>query len=168
MKKYLIVMMGLFLMFPMTLTTTLAEDKTDDKSTDITYDAPAKVTLYDYNLTIVYEISYGEVLKEPSHVSRDDYNFLGWYIKGTNDKWDFASAITDDLELEARYEKKKKDDDSKKSSSSTTTTVSSNTYQMVSTDVISTSKEYFIPLGTTLVMGSLCILLTARKKKEHD
>ncbi len=167
MKKYLIVMMGLFLMFPMTLTTILAEDKTEDKSTDITYDAPAKVTLYDYNLTIVYEINYGEVLKEPSHVSRDDYNFLGWYIKGTNDKWNFSTAITDDLELEARYEKKKKDDDSKKSSS-TTTTDSSNSYQMVSTDVISTSKEYFIPLGTTLVIGSLCILLTARKKKEHD
>ena len=167
MKKYLIVMMGLFLMFPMTLTTILAEDKTEDKSTDITYDAPAKVTLYDYNLTIVYEINYGEALKEPSHVSRDDYNFLGWYIKGTNDKWNFSTAITDDLELEARYEKKKKDDDSKKSSS-TTTTDSSNSYQMVSTDVISTSKEYFIPLGTTLVIGSLCILLTARKKKEHD
>ncbi len=167
MKKYLIAMMGLFLMFPIILTTTLAEDKTEDKSTDITYDAPAKVTLYDYNLTIVYEINYGEVLKEPSHVSRDDYNFLGWYIKGTNDKWNFSTAITDDLELEARYEKKKKDDDSKKSSS-TTTTDSSNSYQMVSTDVISTSKEYFIPLGTTLVIGSLCILLTARKKKEHD
>ena len=168
MKKYLIAMMGLFLMFPIALTTTLAEDKTEDKSTDITYDAPAKVTLYDYKQTIVYEINYGEALKEPSHASRDDYNFLGWYVKGTNDKWDFTTAITDDLELEAKYEAKKKDDDSKKSSSSTTTTTSSSTYNMVSTDVISTTKEYFIPLGPTLVMGSLCIFLTIRKKKEHD
>ncbi len=155
-------------MFPINLITTLAEDK----FSDITYNAPAKVTLYDYNRTIVYEINYGEALREPSHVSRDDYNFLGWYIKGTNDKWDFATVITDDLDLEARYEKKKKDDDSSsKGSSSTSTTTkssSSSTYQVVSTEVLSTTKEYFIPLGTTLLMGSLCVFIFARKKREHD
>ncbi len=155
-------------MFPINLIITLAEDK----SSDITYNAPAKVTLYDYNRTIVYEINYGETLREPSHVSRDDYNFLGWYIKGTNDKWDFATVITDDLDLEARYEKKKKDDDSSSkgssSTSTTTTSSSSSTYQVVSTEVLSTTKEYFIPLGTTLLMGSLCAFIFARKKREHD
>ena len=34
---------------------------------------------------------------------RKDYNFIGWFIKGTDKKYDFNQPVTENIELEARW-----------------------------------------------------------------
>ncbi len=167
MKKYMCFMMGILLVFPLTMQITFAEDK----NTDITYDAPVTIYLEDDGKTYVYSISYGETIQEPSHASKKGYHFLGWYVKDTDTKWDFQTVITEEIRLEARYEKTKEDSKSSdsKSSSSSTSTTSSSGYQLISTDVTGgTSREYGFGIGTTIITSGLCIYVMTRKKRDED
>ncbi len=49
---------------------------------------------------------YGEKLSI-SNPSFENYNFLGWYIKGTNERYDVTKAVEEDLFLVAKLELKK-------------------------------------------------------------
>ncbi len=165
MKKVLILMMSLLMFFSMTLTTTFAEDK----STDITYEAPYTITLYDDGITYVIQIYSGEVLKEPSHTSKTGYNFLGWYVKDTDTKWNFDTVITEEISLEARYEKKEEEKkSSSKSSSKSNTTTSTSGYQLISTDAKGVTRDYGFGIGSTIICGGLCIYVMTRKKRDDD
>ena len=49
-------------------------------------------------------INYGESALKPSiDPTKEDYNFSGWLIKGTNNKYDFTSKVTKDIELESSF-----------------------------------------------------------------
>ena len=49
-------------------------------------------------------VNYGESALKPSiDPIKEDYNFSGWVIKGTNNKYDFTSKVTKDIELESSF-----------------------------------------------------------------
>ena len=50
------------------------------------------------------KVNYGESAVKPStDPTKEDYNFSGWVIKGTNNKYDFTSNVTKDIELESSF-----------------------------------------------------------------
>ena len=50
------------------------------------------------------KVNYGESAVKPSEdPTKEDYNFSGWVIKGTNNKYDFTSKVTKDIELESSF-----------------------------------------------------------------
>ena len=50
------------------------------------------------------KVNYGEPALKPSiDPTKEDYNFSGWVIKGTNNKYDFTSKVTKDIELESSF-----------------------------------------------------------------
>ena len=50
------------------------------------------------------KVNYGESAIKPSiDPTKEDYNFSGWVIKGTNNKYDFTSKVTKDIELESSF-----------------------------------------------------------------
>ena len=50
------------------------------------------------------KVNYGESAVKPSiDPTKADYNFSGWVIKGTNNKYDFTSKVTKDIELESSF-----------------------------------------------------------------
>ncbi len=121
MKKILCLMVGACCVLPMTIEPIQA----DGKSVNVGYSVDAKVTFLDEGVTIEADVKCGQAMKEPSHIDKKGYKFLGWYIKGTDTKWDFSQAVTGDLSLETRFEKEtiptpvdpddsKKDDEDKK------------------------------------------------------
>ena len=110
MKRLLLLGLGALCVLPMSIEPVYAETKT----VEIGYSVDAKVVLVDGNVTIEADVKCGEAMKEPSHTDKNGYRFLGWYIKGTNTKWNFADPITEDLSLETRFEKIKSEDEDKK------------------------------------------------------
>ena len=50
------------------------------------------------------KVNYGESAVKPStDPTKEDYNFSGWVIKGTNNKYDFTSKVTKNIELESSF-----------------------------------------------------------------
>ena len=53
------------------------------------------------------KVNYGEnAIKPSTDPTKEDYNFSGWVIKGTNNKYDFNQKVTKDIELESSFIKK--------------------------------------------------------------
>ena len=53
-------------------------------------------------------VKYNETAKEPTAPTKEDYTFIGWYEGET--KFDFATKITKDISLTAKWEEKKAED----------------------------------------------------------
>ena len=67
------------------------------------------VSFYHNNKKYVEDqkVNYGESAVKPStDPTKEDYNFLGWVIKGTNNKYDFNQKVTQNIELESSFTKK--------------------------------------------------------------
>lgn len=50
------------------------------------------------------EIAYGASASKPDDPAREGHAFLGWYAEGAQAAWDFATAVTADLTLTARWQ----------------------------------------------------------------
>ena len=64
------------------------------------------VSFYHNNKKYVEDqkVNYGESALKPSiDPTKEDYNFSGWVIKGTNNKYDFTSKVTKNIELESSF-----------------------------------------------------------------
>lgn len=67
------------------------------------------VSFYHNNKKYVEDqkVNYGESAVKPStDPTKEDYNFSGWVIKGTNNKYDFNQKVTKNIELESSFTKK--------------------------------------------------------------
>ena len=67
------------------------------------------VSFYHNNKKYVEDqkVNYGEnAIKPSTDPTKEDYNFLGWVIKGTNNKYDFNQKVTKNIELESSFTKK--------------------------------------------------------------
>lgn len=52
----------------------------------------------------VQELRYGELVTEPQAPAREGYTFGGWYSdEGLNSPWDFGTAVSDSMELYAKW-----------------------------------------------------------------
>lgn len=172
MKKLILLIAGALCFL---LTTIQPVYANDTKTVEISYKEPANIIFYDDGITIQEKVYCGELLKEPSHVERDGYRFLGWYIKDTDVKWNFSDPVTDNLELESRFEEIKKEsekedtgkkedkqkNESSPDSSSDTSTKNSN--------VVNTSVQtYATVFGILFVcsLGGICFLIRKRGKND--
>lgn len=50
------------------------------------------------------EIAYGASASKPDDPAHEGHAFLGWYAEGAQAAWDFATAVTADLTLTARWQ----------------------------------------------------------------
>ena len=67
------------------------------------------VSFYHNNKKYVEDqkVNYGEnAIKPSTDPTKEDYNFSGWVIKGTNNKYDFNQKVTKNIELESSFTKK--------------------------------------------------------------
>ena len=55
------------------------------------------------------EVEYGECVEEPEAPEMDGKVFIGWFYE--DEEWDFDTEITEDIELEARWEDAEEDDE---------------------------------------------------------
>ena len=52
------------------------------------------------------EVLRGQKAQDPGAPVQDGYEFEGWYVSGnSNSKWDFSDSVTDNLKLEAHWNK---------------------------------------------------------------
>ncbi len=52
------------------------------------------------------EVLRGQKVQDPGAPVQDGYEFEGWYVSGNpNPKWDFSDSVTDNLKLEAHWNK---------------------------------------------------------------
>ena len=52
------------------------------------------------------EVLRGQKAQDPGAPVQDGYEFEGWYVSGNpNPKWDFSDNVTDNLKLEAHWNK---------------------------------------------------------------
>jgi len=87
------------------LTVFCACGPTENTNDDETY----KVTFYqNYDGAPVeqsVEVESGKPVAQPTDPTREGYRFSGWYLnkRGTGDTYDFSSAITEDIDLYAKW-----------------------------------------------------------------
>lgn len=84
----------------------ITELRNSSLSQNLTYSIPATICMYFEDGLYQYEtVKVGTLLKEPTAPDIEGYIFEGWYIVGTDQKWDFSQPVESNLELEARYSK---------------------------------------------------------------
>ena len=53
---------------------------------------------------VTVEVPKGQKVERPSDPVKDHYNFLGWFEEGAENAFDFKTAITENVELKARWQ----------------------------------------------------------------
>ena len=79
-------------------------------SYQVTFDDATGDAKHDSNVTQVV-VATGTKVAKPADPKRDGYDFEGWYISGTNTKWNFDTAVTGDITLVAHWDEEDDDDD---------------------------------------------------------
>ena len=97
----------LFSVYTVAYTTTASYQVTFDDATGNT----AKGT--ESNVTQVVVATGAKVVK-PADPKLDGYDFDGWFISGTDTKWNFDTAVTSDITLVAHWSEEDDDDDDDK------------------------------------------------------
>lgn len=77
----------------------------ESQSTTLSYEVNPTITYIDGNHSTTQKVEYGSLLKEPNHLNKEGYRFLGWMNKETGLYWDFTQAVESNLTLVACYEK---------------------------------------------------------------
>ena len=100
----------LFSVYTVAYTTTASYQVTFDDATGNT----AKGT--ESNVTQVV-VATGAKVAKPADPKLDGYDFDGWFISGTDTKWNFDTAVTSDITLVAHWDEEDDDDDDNENSS---------------------------------------------------
>lgn len=162
MKKWILLLAVFMCFMPMTIESVYADET---QTVDISYNELANITFYDDGIMIQEKINCGDILKEPSHVEKDGYRFLGWYIKGTDEKWDFLNPVTNHLDLESRFEKIKTEPEKEDTKKDETKKREEKKTSSKSKGVNTSDKTYVACFGTLLVVSLGSIYFLVRKKR---
>ena len=79
-------------------------------SYQVTFDDATGDAKHDSNVTQVV-VATGTKVAKPADPKRGGYDFDGWYVNGTNTKWNFDTAVTSDITLVAHWDEEDDDDD---------------------------------------------------------
>ena len=79
-------------------------------SYQVTFDDATGDDKQDSNVTQVV-VATGTKVGKPTDPERDGYDFDGWFISGTDTKWNFDTAVTSDITLVAHWDEEDDDDD---------------------------------------------------------
>lgn len=107
--------------------TTTPTTETTTQSTTVSYYVSPVITIKDGDSTSTVQIDLGQKIREPSHIDKKGYRFLGWKDERTGQYWDFDSEINENITLVAVYEKLAIDDTASNKETTLKTNQSTNT-----------------------------------------
>lgn len=77
----------------------------DSQSIPIVYKVNPVVTIKDWDTTSTVQLEMGQKIREPSHIDKNGYRFLGWRDARTDAYWNFNNEINENITIIAEYEK---------------------------------------------------------------
>lgn len=101
-KKLLVLTLALV---PCLLTVSTVYAAEDSQSIPIVYKVNPVVTIKDWDTTSTVQLEMGQKIREPSHIDKNGYRFLGWRDARTGAYWNFNNEINENITIIAEYEK---------------------------------------------------------------
>lgn len=77
----------------------------DSQSVPVVYHVNPVVTIKDWDTTSTVRLEMGQKIREPSHIDKNGYRFLGWRDVRTGAYWNFNNEINENITIIAEYEK---------------------------------------------------------------
>lgn len=77
----------------------------DSQSVPVVYHVNPVVTIKDWDTTSTVQLEMGQKIREPSHIDKNGYRFLGWRDVRTGAYWNFNNEINENITIIAEYEK---------------------------------------------------------------
>lgn len=77
----------------------------DSQSVPVVYHVNPVVTIKDWDTTSTVRLEMGQKIREPSHIDKNGYRFLGWRDARTGAYWNFNNEINENVTIIAEYEK---------------------------------------------------------------
>lgn len=77
----------------------------DSQSVPVVYKVNPVVTIKDWDTTSTVRLEMGQKIREPSHIDKNGYRFLGWRDARTGAYWNFNNEINENITIIAEYEK---------------------------------------------------------------
>ena len=77
----------------------------DSQSVPVVYHVNPVVTIKDWDTTSTVQLEMGQKIREPSHIDKNGYRFLGWRDVRTGAYWNFNNEINENITIVAEYEK---------------------------------------------------------------
>lgn len=77
----------------------------DSQSVPVAYHVNPVITIKDWDTTSTVRLEMGQKIREPSHIDKNGYRFLGWRDARTGAYWNFNNEINENITIIAEYEK---------------------------------------------------------------
>lgn len=94
-----------FALIPCLLTVSTVYAAEDSQSIPIVYKVNPVVNIKDWDTTSTVQLEMGQKIREPSHIDKNGYRFLGWRDVRTGAYWNFNNEINENITIVAEYEK---------------------------------------------------------------
>lgn len=94
-----------FALVPCLFTISTVYAAEDSQSVPAVYHVNPVVTIKDWDKTSTVRLETGQKIREPSHIDKNGYRFLGWRDARTGAYWNFNNEINENITIIAEYEK---------------------------------------------------------------
>lgn len=94
-----------FALVPWLFTISTVYAAEDSQSVPVVYHVNPVVTIKDWDTTSTVQLEMGQKIREPSHIDKNGYRFLGWRDARTGAYWNFNNEINENITIIAEYEK---------------------------------------------------------------
>lgn len=94
-----------FALVPCLLTISTVYAAEDSQSVPVVYHVNPVVTIKDWDTMSTVRLEMGQKIREPSHIDKNGYRFLGWRDARTGAYWNFNNEINENITIIAEYEK---------------------------------------------------------------
>ena len=94
-----------FALVPCLFTISTVYAAEDSQSDPVVYCVNPVVTIKDWDTTSTVRVEMGQKIREPSHIDKNGYRFLGWRDARTGAYWNFNNEINENITIIAEYEK---------------------------------------------------------------
>ena len=83
----------------------MTDAKVDEEPKLKVYTVTFKYNFGERDIYKTVEVEAGETIESPVEPQRKDYDFAGWYIETSGEKFDFDTIISQNINLQAKWEK---------------------------------------------------------------
>lgn len=94
-----------FALVPCLFTISTVYAAEDSQSVPVVYRVNPVVTIKDWDTTSTVRLEMGQKIREPSHIDKNGYRFLGWRDARTGAYWNFNNEINENITIVSEYEK---------------------------------------------------------------
>lgn len=159
-KKLLVLALTLV---PCLLTVSTVYAAEDSQSIPIVYKVNPVVTIKDWDTTSTVRLEMGQKIREPSHIDKNGYRFLGWRDARTGAYWNFNNEINENITIVAEYEKLVVTDDI-----STLAPVPATKNEGLNTGVYIDATDLILLGGVALVILIGCVIFKKMEATKKD